>query len=88
MSVQEQLIQALGLQAAGQADAAAALFRGVLAAEPGNAHASYSLGLLAMNAGDLPQALQWCDAGIAARLEAGRFSGSRARATSLSQVNR
>lgn len=45
MSVQEQLIQALGLQAAGQADAAAALFRGVLAAEPGNAHASYSLGL-------------------------------------------
>lgn len=66
MSVQEQLIQALGLQAAGQADAAAALFREVLAAEPGNAHASYSLGLLAMNAGDLPQALQWCDAGIAA----------------------
>ena len=66
MPVQQQLIEALGLQAAGQAEAAAALFGQVLAIDPANAHALYSLGLLAMNAGDLAQALQWCDTGIAA----------------------
>jgi predicted O-linked N-acetylglucosamine transferase (SPINDLY family) len=66
MSVQEILIQALGLQAAGQADAAGALFRDALAIDPANAHAHYSLGLLAMNAGDLQQALQWCESGVQA----------------------
>jgi len=66
MTLQATLIQALELQAAGQAAAAAALFKEALALDPANAHAHYSLGLLAMNAGDLPQALQWCDSGLAA----------------------
>ncbi len=66
MTVQEILIQAIELQAAGQADAAAARFRDVLARDPANGHAQYSLGLLAMNAGDLPQALHWCETGVAA----------------------
>ena len=67
MPVQDTLIQALGLQAAGQADAAAALFHEVLTVDAGNAHALYSLGLLALNAGDMAQALQWCEAGVAAQ---------------------
>ena len=66
MTLQATLIQALELQAAGQADAAAVLFKEALALDPANAHAHYSLGLLAMNAGDLQQAVQWCDSGVAA----------------------
>ena len=66
MTLQATLIQALELQAAGQAAAATNRFMEVLALDPANPHAHYSLGLLAMNAGDLPQALQWCASGLAA----------------------
>ena len=62
----DKLVQAIELQNQGKPDAAATLFREILEQEPGNAHALYSLSLIAMNAGDLAQALQVATRGVEA----------------------
>jgi len=65
MSIPDQLVMAINLQGEGNLDAAAQLFESVLAAEPGNAHALYSLSLLHMNATRPQEALELCQQGVA-----------------------
>lgn len=66
MSVVEKLIQAIQLQTDGKLDAAVLQFNEVLLLSPSNPHALYSLGLIAMNAGDLAGALTLCERGVEA----------------------
>jgi len=66
MSVTDLLIQAINLQNQGQFEAATDRFTQVLRHDPTNSHAFYSLGLMAMNAGDLASALEFCQQGVAA----------------------
>ncbi len=65
MSVSNTLIRAIEHQQRGQLDAAAGLFRQVLALDPHNGAALYSLGLIALNAGQRAEALQQCEQGVA-----------------------
>lgn len=55
---QERLIQAIELQQQGRNDEAATAFREVLAADPSNAAALYSLAVIALHAGDPEEALR------------------------------
>ncbi|MBV5322406.1 MAG: tetratricopeptide repeat protein [Ilumatobacteraceae bacterium] len=64
MAITDTLIQAIEWQTQGNLDAAVAAFNEVLALDPNSPHALYSLGLIAMNAGELTNALQLCDRGI------------------------
>jgi predicted O-linked N-acetylglucosamine transferase (SPINDLY family) len=66
MTVVDTLIQAIQNQTQGKLDQAVVLFDEVLRADPNNAHALYSMGLIAMNAGDLSKALHLCDRGVLA----------------------
>ena len=66
MSVTDQLVQAIALQSEGKTDEASHLFDTVLLADPGNAHALYSLSLIAMNAGQADTALGLCNRGVMA----------------------
>ena len=66
LSVTDLLIQAIELQNHGQNDAASGLFAQVLELDPGNPHAFYSLGLIAMNAGSLELAVGLCRRGTQA----------------------
>ena len=52
MSVPDKLIHAIELQTQGQIDSAVRVFNEVLALDASNAHALYSLSLIALNAGD------------------------------------
>lgn len=64
VSLSDQLIHAIQLQTQGQADAAEQAFLGILALDAHNAHALYSLSLIALNAGQLPQACAWSERGV------------------------
>jgi protein O-GlcNAc transferase len=66
MPISTTLVQAIELQSRGLTTQAAALFHAVLAVEPANGPAHYSLGLIAWQAGDRSAALQICETGIAA----------------------
>jgi len=66
MPVHELLIQAIELQSQGEGDAARRLFTQVLELDAGNAHAFYSLGLMAMQAGSTDVAANLCRRGILA----------------------
>jgi protein O-GlcNAc transferase len=57
-SENNKLVQAIELQQQGKNDEAAELFKDVLAADPGNAAALYSLSLIALNAGNPEEALK------------------------------
>src|SRR5690242_1165041 len=56
-SAQDILQQAMALHRNGNADAAEALYRSVLAAQPGHAQAAHNLGLLLAQRGALGEAL-------------------------------
>lgn len=60
------LIQAIEHQNAGHLDEAAADFKAVLALDPANGPAFYSLGLMAMQGGDMVQARHWSLQGVSA----------------------
>jgi predicted O-linked N-acetylglucosamine transferase (SPINDLY family)/predicted SAM-dependent methyltransferase len=64
MTVADNLIKAIEFQNQGKLDQAVTLFNAALNIDPGNAHALYSLGLIAMNAGQIPQALALCQRGV------------------------
>lgn len=64
MTVADNLIRAIEFQNQGNLDQAVNLFNAALNTDAGNAHALYSLGLIAMNAGQTPQALALCKQGI------------------------
>ncbi|MBK9443372.1 MAG: tetratricopeptide repeat protein [Comamonadaceae bacterium] len=64
MALKDTLIQAIEWQTQGKLDDAVKGFNNVLAHDPNSPHALYSLGLIAMNAGDLSLALQWCERGV------------------------
>ncbi|MDB5847822.1 MAG: acetylglucosamine transferase [Rhodoferax sp.] len=64
MSVTDTLIRAIGLQNERQPEAAATLFHEVLGADTHNAAALYSLTVIAMHAGDSPQALALSARGV------------------------
>jgi protein O-GlcNAc transferase len=66
MSVSTTLVRAIELQSSGQTAAAAELFRAVLAADPANGPAHYSLGLIEWQAGRTTDALRICETGVAA----------------------
>jgi protein O-GlcNAc transferase len=66
MSVPDKLIHAIELQAQGQTGSAVRVFNEVLALDASNAHALYSLSLIALNAGDGAQACQFSERGVAA----------------------
>jgi predicted O-linked N-acetylglucosamine transferase (SPINDLY family) len=66
MSISDTLVRAIQLQGSGHTNEAAAQFRAVLAADPANGPAHYSLGLIAWQAGDPATALQRCATGVAA----------------------
>lgn len=66
MPVNDLLIRGIELQNQGQGDAASRMFEQVLELDPGNAHALYSLGLLAMQAGSGDTAAALCRRGILA----------------------
>lgn len=66
MSPNETLIRAIELQNQRQPQAAATLFQEVLAVEPGNAAALYSLAVIALQAADRAQALALAERGTAA----------------------
>lgn len=59
------LIHAIELQGRGQTQEATTQFQAVLAADPGNGPAHYSLGLIAWQAADPALALQRCETGVA-----------------------
>lgn len=63
---EDKLARALQLQAAGQLDAAVALFEELLATNPGHPPALYSLGVIALNAGRIDDALALSEKGVAA----------------------
>jgi predicted O-linked N-acetylglucosamine transferase (SPINDLY family) len=63
VSITNLLIQAIEFQNQQQSDAADRLFLKVLDLEPGNPHALYSRGLIAMNAGSLELAAELCRRG-------------------------
>ena len=62
----KKLVQALEFQQQGQADQAALLFKEVLATDPGNTIALFSLSLITLNAGNLAEAVRISDLGIKA----------------------
>jgi predicted O-linked N-acetylglucosamine transferase (SPINDLY family) len=66
MALADTLIQAIEWQTQGKLDDAVEAFNDVLALDPNSPHALYSLGLLAMNAGDLAKAQEYCDRGVKA----------------------
>jgi len=66
MALADTLIQAIEWQTQGQLDDAIKAFNDVLALEPNSPHALYSLGLIAMNFGDLTKAINFCDRGVKA----------------------
>ncbi|OGB34777.1 MAG: acetylglucosamine transferase [Burkholderiales bacterium RIFCSPLOWO2_12_FULL_61_40] len=66
MPLTKKLIQAIELQTRGDIAGATLLFQEVLAVDTHNAHCLYSLGLIALNAGELPDALDLCSRGVQA----------------------
>ncbi|QBC42435.1 O-linked N-acetylglucosamine transferase, SPINDLY family protein [Iodobacter fluviatilis] len=66
MPISEKLHSAINFQNQGNVEAARVLFNDILDLEPNNAAALYSLGLIALNAGQLKQALQLSERGIEA----------------------
>lgn len=64
MSAPNKLIQAIEFQNQGKLDAASDLFREVIAQDPNNPHALYSLSLISLNAGKREEAFQLCDRGV------------------------
>ena len=64
MQAQELIIRALESQKSGQTDQAIALFQEALKLAPGNAHALYSLSLIAFQAGDLESAYRHSSDGL------------------------
>lgn len=64
MPLMKKLIQAIELQTRGDIAGATVLFREVLDSDPRNAHCLYSLGLIALNSGNLPEALDLCNRGV------------------------
>ena len=66
MAVNEDLIRAIELQNKGELPAAAKLFHEILAVQPENAAALYSLSLIALNSGDLAEAHQLSARGVMA----------------------
>ncbi|NJD05694.1 MAG: tetratricopeptide repeat protein [Methylococcaceae bacterium] len=65
-AVNDLVIQAVGLQNQGQEAAATELFDSVLNEDPRNAAALYSLGLIALNRGELAKALEYSERGCEA----------------------
>lgn len=65
-SENNKLVHAIELQQQGKIDEAAKLFWDVLATDPGNAAAHYSLSLIALNSGNLAEALRISDHGVQA----------------------
>jgi protein O-GlcNAc transferase len=66
VSLSDKIIHAIQLQTQGQTGEAERAFNGILALDPHNAHALYSLSLIALNAGHLAQACTWSERGVAA----------------------
>ena len=66
MSIQETLIRAIDLQNQQRHDEAIRLFEEVLAVDPANAPAHYSLGVIALNQGDPDHAFELAERGVAA----------------------
>ena len=64
LSNHEKLIEAIELQNQGQLEIAGQLFRGILSADPDNAAALYSLGVILLNSGNLSEAIQVIKHGI------------------------
>lgn len=64
MSVADHIIKAIEFQNQGKLDQAVTLFKAALNITPDNAHALYSLGLIAMNAGNIPEAMTLCQRGV------------------------
>jgi len=69
MALADILIQAIEWQTQGKLDDAVKAFNDVLSMDPNSPHALYSLGLIAMNAGDLARAQEYCDQGVKANLQ-------------------
>ena len=63
-SIPDTLVRAIDLQNQGRPDEAGALFNEVLRDDPGNAHALYSLSLIALTAQRLPDALALATSGV------------------------
>lgn len=66
MALTDTLIQAINWQTQGKLDEAVKAFNDVLTLDPNSPHALYSLGLIAMNKGDLATAQNFCDRGVKA----------------------
>jgi protein O-GlcNAc transferase len=66
MTVSDTLIRAIESQNQGKLDTAVTLFEKTLKLDPKNAHAYYSLALIALNAGQVPQALELARKGTVA----------------------
>ena len=66
MPLTKKLIQAIELQTRGDIEGASRLFWEVLEVDTHNAHCLYSLGLIALNSGKLPDALDLCSRGVQA----------------------
>ncbi len=64
LSNHEKLIEAIELQNQGQLEISGQLFRDVLSADPDNAAALYSLGVILLNSGNLAEAIQVIEHGI------------------------
>ena len=64
MNAQEKLISAINLQGQGNLVAAVSAFKEVLTLVPNNPHSLYSLALIAMNSGNLDDALDYCSRGV------------------------
>ncbi len=64
MTTHDTLIQAINLQNQGRLSEAEQLFRSILAVEPNNAPALYSLGVIALNGGHHEEALQLSTMGV------------------------
>lgn len=64
MTIHDTLIQAINLQNQGRLPEAEQIFRDILAAEPNNAPALYSLGVIALNGGQHEAALQLSTLGV------------------------
>ena len=64
LSNHEKLIEAIELQNQGKLEIAGQLFRDVLSADPDNAAALYSLGVILLNSGNLSEAIQIIEHGI------------------------
>ncbi len=64
MNEQQRLIEAINLQSQGKADAATEIFQDILAANPNNAAALYSLAVIEMNRGHVAEALRLSEHGV------------------------